>query len=92
MLLGSCYDAINSRAPDYSKKISEVKEVIQSINAKLDGDILGFVGSNEGSDDLRGIHFLVKGMGVTRTIVSDKDGWFHVRVPAGLYKIEPIEP
>jgi len=93
MLLGSCGDAINARDPDYSKMISEVKEVIQYINAKSDGDLLGFVGSTEGnvSDGLGGIHFLVKGMGVTRTVVSDKDGWFHVPVPAGQYKIEPIE-
>ncbi len=93
MLLGSCRDAINSRDPDYQKKISEVKEVIRNINAKADGDILGFVGATEGkaSVGLNGIHFLLKGMGVTRTIVSDKEGWFHARVPAGLYKIEPIE-
>jgi hypothetical protein len=94
MLLGSCADAINSRGSDYAKKLSDVEEVIQNISVKAYGDILGFVGSTEGSvsDGLGGIHFLVKGMGVTRTVVSDKGGWFHVPVPAGLYKIEPFEP
>ena len=93
MLLGSCHDAINSRDPDYRKSIDEVKEVIRNIGANEDGDILGFVGSTEGdaSQGLGGIHFVVKGKGVTRTAVSDKHGWFHVRVPAGIYKIEPIE-
>jgi hypothetical protein len=94
ILFGSCFDAINTRDPDYKNKISEVKAVIQNIKAKSDGDILGFVGSTEGnvSDGLADIHFLLKGVGINRIVISDKSGWFHVRVPAGLYKIEPIEP
>jgi hypothetical protein len=93
ILLGSCRDAINSRDPNYPKKIEEVKEVIRNIKANEDGEILGFVGLTEGnsSHGLEGIRFAVKGNGVRKTVVSDKDGWFHLRVPSGLYDIEPIE-
>ena len=93
MLLGACRDAINSRDPNYSQKIDEVKEVIWNVKAKEDGDILGFVGLTEGnaSHGLGGIHFAVKCKGIVRTVVSDKDGWFNLRVPSGLYSIEPID-
>ncbi len=90
-LKGGCGDDFNSANKDYKRKISEVNEVIKNIKKGEAGDILGFVRVEEnmnGGPGLAGIHFLVTGSGISKEVTSDKDGWFHVRVPQGHYKIE----
>jgi len=91
-LLGYCDDAVDSRDEDYQNDIAEIGEIEREIKAGANGDILGFVGSAEdvGVDGVSGIRFVVSGSGVVKEVVSDKNGWFHIQVPAGHYKVKAI--
>ena len=92
-LQGWCRDAIESTEGDYQNKISEIKEVLKNINNGTNGEIIGFVGPYQPSleDGIEGIHFDIEGAGKSYKVVSDKNGWFHLLVPAGHYKIKPNE-
>ncbi len=98
---GWCDDARKIEEKDIEKKISEIHEILKNIKTGANGSIRGFVedggaqGGGGGSWDgggVAGIHFVIKGGGKTYEAVSDKNGWFVVSVPAGIYSVECKEP
>ena len=101
---GWCDDAREIKTMDDEKNYSlQIDEVNKNIKIGANGDIQGVVligrkygsgwGYKMGKDQegMKGIHFTIKGNGKVYKTVSDKEGWFHVSVPEGHYKVEPIE-
>ncbi|GEM_PF-3024014 len=98
-LQGFCDDAKEVPETEINKTISKIQKIIENINSGANGTIRGFIGDggdNGGgggccSKGLKGIHFVIEGEGKIYKAVSDKDGWFFVSVPAGIYTVECAE-
>src|SRR5580658_4001934 len=72
--------------------LSEAAASIRSIenipHAPPFGVIEGWVGPETGGIDVSGVRVTVKGHSRDYTAITDKNGWFHFRAPAGTYKVD----
>ena len=92
-LQGWCYDAREINNKDDEKNYSlKIEAVIKKIKAGANGDIQGLVLDRD-SNGIADVHFTITVAGGVQTYktVSDKDGFFHVSVPAGNYFVGPSE-
>lgn len=79
------YDCGNSALlSDAAKSIQQ----IQSIAVTPDGEIEGWVAEETAGVDLSGIHVAVRGGSQVYRALTNKDGWFHFRVPKGKYEMD----
>jgi len=79
-----------------SAELSKAGEAIQQIETSVTnmksasgGDIGGRVVASQDNANASGIAVTAKGGGKTYTAVTDQDGRFHIRVPAGKYTVWP---
>jgi hypothetical protein len=88
-----CGDGFDEKWTNYEKSVQEAQKVLKNIKAGKNGDISGFVGQDQDTeeDPIPGIHFIVTGNGRTYRVVSDETGWFHLSVPPGHYQIKPSD-
>ena len=75
-----------------SALLSEAAESVRSLEglprAGRDGEIEGWVAAVTSGIDTSGVRVVVHGSGKTYAAISDKDGWFHFRAPAGRYRVD----
>jgi Carboxypeptidase regulatory-like domain len=69
-------------------KASESLRQIQTISVTPDGEIEGWIAEETTGVHLSGIHVVVRGGPQVYRAVTDKDGWFHFRVPKGQYEVD----
>jgi len=52
------------------------------------GEIEGWVVGETGGIDVSGVRVTIRGRTRSYSTVTDKDGWFHIRAPIGMYRVD----
>jgi hypothetical protein len=89
LVIGDCGNsALLSQA---AATIKILRTLRVSSDAEIEGRIT-FSGIPDTGPHVSGVHVVIQGEGKTYTAISDRDGWFHLNVPAGRYsaKVQPI--
>lgn len=75
-----------------SALLAVAAESVRSIEGLAEGgqggEIEGWVVAETGGIDTSGVRVVVRGASKTYTAISDKEGWFHFRAPAGRYRVD----
>lgn len=67
-----------------SKAQAAIRE-LRTLTVPKDAEVEGQVSVRDTDDPLPGIKVVIRGEGKSFQVVSDRNGWFHVRVPPGDY-------
>jgi hypothetical protein len=70
-----------------SKAQAAIRE-LRMIKVPKDAEVEGQVSVQDTAAPLSGIKVVIRGVGKSLQVISDRDGWFHVQVPPGEYSAE----